>query len=103
PGAVFEIAGEGACEPELHACARALGLEDRLRWHGFRPNDELGDLYGGATALLLTSDQEGFGRVIVEAAATGTPCVSTRTAGALEAVAPGETGFVHDHDDVAGM
>jgi glycosyltransferase involved in cell wall biosynthesis len=103
PEAAFAIVGEGAEEAELRARARALGLDGRLTLHGFRPNAELGAHYRAATVLLLTSRHEGFGRVVLEAAAAGTPAVATHTAGAVDVVAHGETGFVHPQGDLDGM
>ena len=44
--------------------------------------------------LLLTSDHEGFGRVLVEAMAAGVAVVSTSTAGAREVLDDGGTGVL---------
>lgn len=103
PEAEFVWVGAGPSEGELLARARALGLEGRLHLRGFVPNGELDELYRSASALLLTSRHEGFGRVLVEAAGCETPAVATRTAGASEVIRPGETGFLHAHGDVDGM
>ena len=47
-------------------------------------------------------EQEGFGIVLVEAAAAGVPCVTIGTGGAAEAVVDGETGIVvSDETEVA--
>jgi glycosyltransferase involved in cell wall biosynthesis len=103
PDASFTIVGEGAGAAPLRDRVRALGLAERVRFAGFLPTTELPAVYRAATALLLTSRHEGFGRVLLEAAALGTPSVATRTAGASEVIVPGETGFVHAHGDVAGL
>jgi glycosyltransferase involved in cell wall biosynthesis len=43
-------------------------------------DEELSDLYRGATALLFPSIYEGFGLPVLEAMACGTPVVTTRAA-----------------------
>ena len=60
--------------PDLYACADLFALCCRSRWAGL--------------------EQEGFGIVLVEAAAAGVPCITVGTGGAGEAVLDGETGLV---------
>jgi phosphatidyl-myo-inositol dimannoside synthase len=60
--------------PDFYACSDVFALCCRSRWWGL--------------------EQEGFGIVLVEAAATGVPCVTIGTGGAAEAVKDGETGLV---------
>jgi glycosyltransferase involved in cell wall biosynthesis len=50
--------------------------------------------YQGAEVALLSSWQEGFGMVLVEAMACGTPVVSTRSGGPEEIIRDGVTGFL---------
>ncbi len=53
------------------------GTDALVHWTGFVPDDELRHLLGGAVALLLLSEREGFGLPAVEAAACGTPVIAT--------------------------
>lgn len=53
------------------------------------------------TVLLLTSDYEGFGNVLVESAAHGIPVVAgSHALGCSDAVIPGVTGYLASADDV---
>lgn len=59
---------------EIERC----GTAPLVHWTGFVPDDELRFLVGGALALVLPSEREGFGLPAVEAAACGTPVIATR-------------------------
>jgi glycosyltransferase involved in cell wall biosynthesis len=103
PTARFEIVGEGSEAGRLRGRARALGIGDRVRFRGFIPNAALAPVYRDAAVLVVTSPSEGFGRVIAEALAHGTPVVATRSAGPEELLQHADAGFLHDRDDVDGM
>lgn len=56
--------------------------------------DKLGDLYRNAALLVLSSNEEGLGIVILEAMASGIPVISTRCGGPETAVIENETGYL---------
>jgi glycosyltransferase involved in cell wall biosynthesis len=57
--------------------ARALGLGDRVRFHGFLPQGELVPLYRAAHLHVLSSRYESQAVVVLEAAAAGVPTAGT--------------------------
>jgi glycosyltransferase involved in cell wall biosynthesis len=69
------ILGAGEKRMELDNLVRQLGLSDRVCFAGFQENPV--PFMRKAAALVLSSQYEGFGNVIVEALACGTPIVST--------------------------
>jgi UDP-glucose:(heptosyl)LPS alpha-1,3-glucosyltransferase len=71
-----------------------LGLTGRVRYHG--STDDVGWWYAGGDLLVLPTQYEPFGLVIVEALASGLPVITTRIAGAAEAVHHGTTGLIQD-------
>jgi glycosyltransferase involved in cell wall biosynthesis len=103
PAARFDIVGGGAERTALERRAQELGLAEAVTFHGPKARSELPALFGQASVLLLTSDHEGFGRVLVEALAAGVAVASTRTAGAVEVLGEGAAGHLADTGDAEGL
>jgi glycosyltransferase involved in cell wall biosynthesis len=84
----LNIVGRGPEEARL----RSMAGPD-VEFLGWRSDDEIRDLYGRATAVLLPGTED-FGMVPVEAQACGTPVVALGTGGARETVVDGVTGVL---------
>lgn len=95
-GALFEltIVGEGGGEQPLRAAIERGGLEPIVKLRGPLPRDQIAQVYAAADIFVLTSDYEGYPRVLMEAAAAGLPIVTTAVSGANEAVIDGRTGYI---------
>lgn len=76
------LAGKGVLEEALRGSARRLGISDRVRFAGFRR--DVAAAMRGALAVLLTSEQEGLPRCLLEAMALGTPVIATRIRGNVD-------------------
>jgi glycosyltransferase involved in cell wall biosynthesis len=95
--------------PEREAVLEAIeshGLEGVVEAPGFVPAERVDATLGSALCLLLPSRREGYGMVVVEAAARGTPSivVAGDDNAATELVADGVNGFVvasPDADEIA--
>jgi glycosyltransferase involved in cell wall biosynthesis len=88
------IVGEGPSRPELEARLDASGARGWVRLAGRVPLDELIDLYRQAWLTVSASLAEGWGMVLTEAAACGTPAVATDIVGHRGAVIDGATGVL---------
>lgn len=89
----LKIAGDGPERPRLEREAGATGSD--VTFLGRRSDEEIRDLYRGASVVLLPGEED-FGIVPVEAQACGRPVVALGRGGALETVVANETGFLVD-------
>jgi glycosyltransferase involved in cell wall biosynthesis len=80
--------GNAAEQDRLHRLARQMGISDRVHFAGFVSNPF--PYLRAAKALVLSSDSEGFGNVLVEALACGTSVISTRCPYGPEEILTGE-------------
>jgi len=76
-------------------------LREKLQYIGFR--DDAERVIAAADVVVCPSDFESYGRVNVEAMATGKPVVSTNRGGPSETVLHGETGFLVEPRDAEGL
>lgn len=83
---------EDAYQDELQALTQTLGLEDNVRWLGFRR--DVPDLLRLCEVFVLPSVDEPFGRALVEAMACAKPVIGTRSGGAPEVVTEGQSGLL---------
>ena len=93
----------GPDEEGLQAALQARGedLGARIRWFGPTPNPER--YMVAADIFVLPTYREGFGSVIIEAAACGIPSIAYRIDGVIDAIAEGHTGLFIDKGDVRGF
>jgi glycosyltransferase involved in cell wall biosynthesis len=89
------------CYPDLVALRRRLGLDSRVTFTGFVPDEHLAVLYNAATVLALPSLDEGFGLPAVEAMTCGLAVAASRSGSLPEIVGP--AGLLFDARDEDAM
>jgi glycosyltransferase involved in cell wall biosynthesis len=70
---------------------------------GWHTHAELPEFLSAAEAVVLTSEREQFGQVIVEGMACGLPAVATRSLGPAAIISDGETGWLVEPGDEPGL
>lgn len=86
------VAGHGDLLPHYTQMARDVGIDDLVRFVGFR--SDVPDLMTAADLVVLPSVAEAFGLVLTEALLLGTPVVATRVGGIPEIVDDGRDGLL---------
>lgn len=93
--------GEEKYLKELVAKVKAAGLEDVFHFAGWR--NDIDRILSAIDLLLVTAEQEAFGRTLIEAMALRIPVVATRSGGPEEIIIDGTTGFLVPVNDAEAM
>jgi glycosyltransferase involved in cell wall biosynthesis len=103
PTAQALILGDGPARPDVEQAIRLAGVAEAVRLAGFVPEREVELAMAAAVCLLLPTVREGYGLVVIEAAAVGTPSVVVEGPdnAAVELVEPGINGQRAARDDPA--
>lgn len=97
-----DVVGRGPESDRLRAHAAALGIADRVRFHGHLPGPAKDAVLAGAAVHVCASDAEGWGQAVVDAAAWGVPTLARDVPGLRDSIRPGESGWLTvDHADAA--
>ena len=99
----LHIVGDGPEETPLRAHAAKSGFNGELQFRAAVPREEIAEVFAAADVFALSSDYEGYPRVLMEAAAAGLPIVTTAVSGSDEAVENGETGSIVPIGDTAAF
>lgn len=104
-GLLLAIGPQGRDDPQGTLRAR---LADLARTHPqrFALRDFHADVapyYQCADLLVLPSYKEGLPNVVLEAMASGLPCVAARASGSRELIVDGHNGHTYDPDDASGL
>jgi glycosyltransferase involved in cell wall biosynthesis len=101
PGAWLWLAGEGPDRESLESLARALGIEERVRFLGWR--DDTAALLAACDLFVCPSRHEPLGNVVIEAWAAGKPVVAARSAGPVSLIEDGVNGRLVAIDDAPAL
>lgn len=90
----FVIIGEGHQQPQLEELARKTGVADNFLWLGSKLRKDLPIYMATSDLFVLPSIYEGFARVLIEAAASGKPIITTKVSGAKDAILNNKSGYI---------
>jgi len=94
--AVLIIGGKGPEEKNLRMLSKKLGLEDKIIFAGYIPEEELPQYFAACDIFVFHSTFETFGVVFPQAFASGKPVVSVNSTAIPETVIEGETGLLSE-------
>jgi glycosyltransferase involved in cell wall biosynthesis len=101
--AELDVYGDGPCRPRLEQLADDLGVADRVRFHGSVDHGDVMAAFAGADLNLLSTRQEGFGKVLLEGMVHAAVPVFGQSPVAGEISGDGRRGVVVAADDDAAM
>ena len=95
----YFICGDGPEKNSLQALAESFNISDQIHFLGYRP--DIKELLAASDIFLFTTKQEGLARSMMEAMASGLPCVVSRIRGNTDLIENTNGGFLCDAADVS--
>ncbi|WP_070121118.1 N-acetyl-alpha-D-glucosaminyl L-malate synthase BshA [Bacillus marinisedimentorum] len=92
------LIGDGPEYSKVSSLVSELGLEDHVLFLGKQEN--VAELLSISDLMLLLSQKESFGLVLLEAMACGVPCIGTDIGGIPEIIEHGKNGYIIDTGDI---
>lgn len=98
----LQVAGNGEKEyiESLQRLAKQCGNADKIEWVGWKNNKEKFEFYASIDLFALTSYNENFGAVVIEALSVGTPVFLSDQVGLANYITEKHLGWVTAVDDV---
>ncbi|MEO8592716.1 MAG: glycosyltransferase family 4 protein [Candidatus Solibacter sp.] len=96
----LDLVGDGPLEQDCRAFAARLGIEGRVRFHGYLPDPA--PVLARAACFVLASRSEALPRSLLEAMRAGLPIVASAVGGVAEMVDNGTNGLLIPKSD-AGL
>ncbi|MCM3396646.1 N-acetyl-alpha-D-glucosaminyl L-malate synthase BshA [Oceanobacillus profundus] len=91
------LVGDGPEYPDTVQLVEALGLKEHVRFLGKQTN--ISELLSISNLMLLLSEKESFGLVLLEAMLCGVPCIGTNIGGIPEVIEHDKTGYLVELGD----
>lgn len=96
------VIGDGKDKGQLIEKAKALKINDKIIWLGWK--EDPWENISKASVLVLTSEYEGFGMVLVEAMSRGIPCISSDCpVGPSDIIHDNENGWLYPIGDLVTL
>jgi len=91
------LVGDGPEKHPIMESIKGTSIENDVLFLGKQEN--VSELYSIADLMLLLSEKESFGLVLLEAMACGVPCIGTNVGGIPEVITNGENGYIVELGD----
>jgi len=94
PDVLLHVVGNGSLQETLEKEIQDLGIGQNVILEGFKSGTDLSPFFTQSDCFVLTSDFEGYGMVIIEAATAGLPIVMTDVGCAGEVIINEKSGMI---------
>ena len=92
------VGGDSGFRQELEGLSKRLGVSDNIVFTGEVSSEDLLEKYREADIFVLPSRMEGFGIVLLEAMASGLPCVAYSIPSVRTLIEHGKTGLLAENE-----
>lgn len=99
---IISAGGDSKTRSDVNLLIDDLSMRNQITFYNSQPHEILADFYRAADLLVSPSRKEGFGLVVAEAIACGTPVLATRSGGPEEIVTP-ECGILVEAGNVKSL
>lgn len=103
PDISLTMAGSGEMTSQLRQQVSESGLDNRVRFAGFVPHDDIYDFIRQHHIMVMPSRREGFGVAALEAMACARPVIASDVGGIPELVDHGRNGILVEPDNVDAL
>lgn len=103
PDAHLVVVGDGSARSKLEGIIEKAGLNKNAHFLGRVVGDNLPQLYRTGTVFAITSKTETQSIVLMEAMASGLPCVAVDAGAVHELVKNNKNGYLVEADDIAAV
>jgi len=99
------LVGGGDMVLEYQELSKKLGINNKVIFTGFIPEDDLIKYYKNSDMVVLptTTSQEGFGMVLIEGNASGKPVIGTKIGGIQYVIEEGKNGLLVPPKDTEAL
>lgn len=95
----LDVVGRGPEQARLHELVDRHALRGHVRIHGYLSEQDKLAVLSRSRLHVCASDGEGWGQVVLEAAAAGVPTVARNVVGLRDSIIPGRTGWLLEQGD----
>lgn len=88
----YFLCGVGPCEEELKKLSKSKGISEQVHFLGYRT--DVKELFQAADVFVMPSYREGLSRSIMEAMASGLPCIVSKIRGNVDLIEDSVNGYL---------
>lgn len=90
----LNIFGDGSKRKEIESLIHDFKLEKNIKLWGFQTNEVIKTIMSNSSLYLMTSKEESFGLVLIEAMSYGVPCISYSSAAGAKEIINSNNGYI---------
>ena len=95
----LNIFGDGSNKEKINNLISEFKLENNIKLWGFQPQEKIREIMTQSSLYLMTSKEESFGLVLIEAMSFGVPCIAYSSAEGAKEIINSNIGYLIENRD----